>query len=251
MKSDFIQYLAPSMNLPPILTFPRLLLAGCLLLSLVAAPRLTAREVRTIYLAGTGSQLYKAYLLGAKTALEVELPQRNLSPEAKLPNGDLTLIALPSAPVEGTPIPEGAPRCTIPESWQRCILIFLGDPKNTVFPVRIIPVDASSVNFPKGSTRIYNLSKTTILGQFGKERVHLESGKSTTFGAPISDFGGYPMGIDCIPEGEKTPRAVCRSFWQHDPEARQVLFVVPQIDQVLPRVWSVLDKGGDKEEAAP
>ncbi len=236
------------MSIPPILAFSRLLLAACLLLPLVATPRLSARDVRTIYLPGTGASLAKAYLMAQETALEVELPQRNLSPEVKLPNGDLTLIALPSAPVAGTPIPEGAPRCTIPASWQRCILIFLGDPKNTVFPVRIIPVDASTANFPKGSTRIYNLSKTTILGQFGKERIHLESGKSKSFSAPIQDFGGYPMGIDCIPEGEKTPRAICRSFWQHDPESRQILFVVPQVDHILPRVWGVLDKGEDKGE---
>ena len=239
------------MSLPSLIASSRLLLAGCLLLLLVSATRLSAREVRTIYLPGKGASLAKAYLVGAKTALEVELPQRNLSPEVKLPNGDLTLIALPSAPVEGTPIPAGAPRCAIPEAWQRCILIFLCDPKNTVFPVRIIPVDASSANFPKGSTRIYNLSGTTVLGQFGTERIHLESGKSKSFGAPIQGFGGYPMGIDCILEGEKTPRAICRSFWQHDPESRQILFVIPQEGTNLPRVWGVLDKGGDDDKADP
>lgn len=236
------------MPVPSIIASARGLLA---VLLLVVTPQLAAREVRTIYLPGAGAPQAKAYLLAAETTLEVELPQRNLSPGIKLPNGDLTLVALPSPPVEGGEIPRGAPQCTIPESWQRCILIFLGDPNNPVFPVRIIPVNASEMHFPTGSTRIYNLSETTLLGQFGNERIHLEPGKSKSFGAPIQGFGSYPMGIDCIPHGETSPRAVCRSVWQHDPDSRQILFVIPQEDRIIPRVWGVLDQGGDKEEVDP
>lgn len=226
----------------------RLLPSACLLLLAISAPMLPARQVRAIYLPGSGGPLPKAYLIGAEKSFEVELPQRNLSPEVKLPNGDLTLVALPSLLPADTKIPEGAPRVTIPASWGRCILIFLGDPSNKVFPVRIIPVNASTVNFSKGSTRIYNLSKTTLLGRFGDERVQLKPGKSESFGAPIRDFGSYPMGIDCIPEGETAPRAVCRSVWQHDPESHQILFVIPKEGSILPRIWGVLDNGGDQDK---
>lgn len=230
------------------ITPSRLLAAGWLLFLFCAATKLQAREISTIYLPGAGGAIPKAYLLGAPKAIEVELPQRNLSPTVKIPNGDLTLAALSSLPAEDGKIPGGAPRVSIPESWNRCILVFLGDPRNTVFPVRIIPINASQANFPKGNTLIYNLSKSTILAQFGKERVQLEAGKSESFGAPIQGFGSYPMGIDCIPHGETKPRAVCRSVWQHDPESRQILFVVPQEGQVIPRVWGVLDKGVTEQE---
>lgn len=204
--------------------------------------------MHSIYLPGGCDLIPKAYLVGQGAAIEVELPTRNLSSPVSLPKGDLILAALPSPPAEEGEIPRGAPQVTIPESWTRCILIFLGDRGNSVFPVRVMVVNASNDHFPVGSTYIYNLSNTTIHGQFGKKQVHVEPGKSKSFSAPIDKFGGYPVGIDCLPRGEQTPRAVSRSFWQHDPESRQILFVIPQEGTVIPRVWGVLDRNMDKDK---
>ena len=238
MSSSFI---APIASL-------RLLLTACLTLLVVGSSGLQGREIRTIYLPGGCDLIPKAYLVGKETSIKVELPTRNLSSPVSLPKGDLILAALPSPPTEEGEIPRGAPQVKIPESWTRCILIFLGDRGNSVFPVRVMVVNASNEHFPVGSTIIYNLSNTTILGQFGKKQVRLEPGKSKSFSAPIDKFGGYPVAIDCLPRGEQKPRAVCRSFWQHDPESRQILFVIPQEGTVLPRVWGVLDRNMDKDK---
>jgi len=224
----------------------RLLAAGSLLL-FCATAGLHARELTAIYLPGTAGTIPKAHLIGASGVLEVELPQRNLSPTVKLPKGDLLLAALASPPPVGEKVPAGAPRVSIPASWERCILVFLGDEQNTVFPVKIIPVNASQMNFPKGNTLMFNLSNSSILAQFGKERIQLEAGKSGSFGAPIQGFGSYPVGIDCILRGESKHRAVCRSIWQHDPEVRQILFIIPQQDNAIPRVWGVVDRSEDEQ----
>ena len=218
----------------------RLLPALILSLAALTSP-VSAREMRTIYLPGSGGPLSKVHLIGAKVHLELELPQRNLSSAVEIPKGDLQLVALSKPPASPEDIPQGAPQILIPESWQRCILIFLGDPGNPVFPARIIPVNAGGVGFPKGTTRVYNLTDATIGGKFGTERILVKPGKTETFDAPMRDFGSYPVAIDCILKDDAAPRALCRSTWQHDPEARQILFVVAQKGQPLPRVWSVLD----------
>lgn len=218
----------------------RLLPALILSLAALTSP-VSAREVRTIYLPGSGGPLSKVHLIGAKVHLELELPPRNLSSAVEIPKGDLQLVALSKPPASPEDIPQGAPQILIPESWQRCILIFLGDPGNPVFPARIIPVNAGGVGFPKGTTRVYNLTDATIGGKFGTERILVKPGKTETFDAPMRDFGSYPVAIDCILKDDAAPRALCRSNWQHDPEARQILFVVAQKGQPLPRVWSVLD----------
>lgn len=142
------------------------------------------------------------------------------------------------------------PRIRIPADWQRCILILLGDPDNSTFPARIIPVNASALDFTKASTLVYNHSDATIGGKFGADRIVLKPGKAVRFNAPAQDFCSYPVEIDCIPKGTTTARAVCRSMWQHNPDARQILFVVPKKRQPIPRVWGIFDYQWDKATCA-
>jgi len=60
--------------------------------------------------------------------------------------------------------------------------------------------------------------------------------------APANGFESYEVAIDCAFPGDAKPAALCRSTWQHDPEARQILFVTPAPGQKLPRVWGILDR---------
>jgi len=217
-------------------------------IALVSAGSSEGREIRAIYIPGPGEPIEKAFLVNPGNSIEIGLPQRNLSDEVRLPNGDLVMAVLPAPPAEGAEIPAGAPMVRIPEAWKRCLLIFLGDPKNKVFPMRVLPVNASAADFPKGKTLIYNLSSATLQARMGSRNVVLEPGKSKTLDAPRPDFGPYPVAIDCVPAGETVPRAISRSTWQHDPDARQILFVTPQDGMKIPRIWGILDHSEDKPE---
>lgn len=232
----------PQKNILPLAQIFR---AVCLI-ALLSAVSSQGREVRTIYMPGSGAAIATAYLVNLETTVQIEFPQRNLSPEVKIPEGDLVMAVL-AAPLDaGAKIPAEAPLVSVPAAWERCIFIFLGDPGNKVFPVRVIPVDSSAAYFPKGNTLIYNLSKTTLIAKFGEKLVTAEPGKSKMFGAPIPNFGAYPVFIDYIPEGKTERRTICRSYWQHDPDARQIMFVIPQEQSETPRVWGTLDNSEDK-----
>ena len=221
-------------------------LMSCLM-GLFATASSDAREIRTIYLPGAGKALKKAYLANQKTAIEIKFPQRNLSPPVDIPEGELVFAVLPEPPVDDEKISPTAPRVKIPRSWKHCLIIFLSDPSNKVFPVKAIPVNADNENLPKGKTLIFNLSETMVHGKFGTREVTLKSGKSKSFDAPIRKFGSYQVAIKCLVKGEKRSRVITRTSWQHDPEVRQLLFVVPQKGREIPRVWGVLDRFKEPE----
>jgi hypothetical protein len=175
------------------------------------------------------------------SGFKIELPQWNFSPEVDLPDGDLNVAVLSTLPPKGEPIPLSTPTIKIPDSWSRCLLIFLPDPDNKVFPAKIIPVNASAAEFPNGYTKIYNLTGATILGKFGSESVKVLPRKSASFKPPTSQFGPYLVAIDCVLPGEEKLSGICCSSWMHNPDVRQIMFVTPSEGYKVPRIWGILD----------
>lgn len=223
---------------------PRRFLARALLTWLcLAAMTLptSARKARAIFVQPTGEAVEKAVFFSGTDYVEIELPRRNFSPEVDLPPGDLVLAVLPDRLAPNAEVPAGAQKITIPAAWSRCLFVVIPDPNNKVFPARVIPVNASADVFPKGETRIYNLSKAAIRGNFGGQAVKVLPGESGVIKPPISAFGSYPVEIDCAFPGDTKPTSICRSQWQHDPEARQILFVTPTPGIKVPRIWGILD----------
>lgn len=222
---------------------------GLLAMLILTSAAEASKKVRAVFIQPANLDYPKALLVAGDKAVEIELPQRNFSPEVELPDGELQVTILKGAPAAGVPIPADAPKITIPESWSRCLLLFFPDPSNKVFPAKVIPVNASTTDFPKGHTLIYNVTAATIVARFGSETVKAAPGKSTSIKPPISGFGDYPVAIDCAFPGDKEPTAICRSTWQHDPEARQILFVTPSPGYKVPRIWGILDREKEKEKS--
>ncbi len=215
-----------------------ILLCGSLSLSL---PCEAARKARAIFIQPPGGAPGKAVLFSSTRSEEIELPARNLSPEIQLPAGDLSLAVLTHKPAAGEAINPNSPLVKIPEAWDRCILLFFPDPENKAFPAKVIPVNASKSDFQLGETLIYNVTPATVLARFADRVYRIDPGKSAVIAPPLAGFGSYPVAIDCTLPGETQPTAICRSSWQHDPEARQILFVTPTPGRSIPRVWGVLD----------
>lgn len=225
-------------TLPSLSRHRLLIVAASLIVSVV--PAAAACKVKAIFVQPPDDVPEKAVLVVGQKYLDIELPQRNLSPEVELPAGDLVVGILPTKPVQSE-LPAGLPSFKIPESWTDCILLFFHDPSNRVFPAKIIPVNASA-DFPLGHTVIFNISPATIMAKFGEEVARVKPGQSVTVKPPRSGSGDYPVAIDCAYPGDKEPTALCRSTWQHEANARQILFVTPLGQQKVPRVWGVLDR---------
>ncbi|MCB1131668.1 MAG: hypothetical protein KDN05_11095, partial [Verrucomicrobiae bacterium] len=206
------------------------------------------RTVRAIFIQPPDKAPEKALLFMEGGSVEIELPSRNLSPEVDLPAGDLSAFVLSEAPPAGEKPPQGAQLVRIPEAWSRCILLFFPVPDNKAFPARVIPLNASTGDFPLGHTLIYNVSPAKVAAKFGDLRVEVKPGGTASLKPPLARFGDYPVAIDCLFPGDSKPTSICRSQWQHDPEVRQLLFVTPAPGYKVPRVWSILDRPGGKDD---
>jgi hypothetical protein len=207
-------------------------------------PALAACRVKAIFVEPLTDVPETAVLSTGGRFMEIGLPQRNLSDAVVMPAGGLVVAVLADKPDE---IPAAAPRFRIPEAWTDCILLFFHDSGNTVFPARVIPVNASSADFPLGHTVIFNVSAASVMAKLGREIVHVKPGQTVSVKPPRSGSGDFPIAIDCAYPGDKQPTALCRSTWQHEANARQILFVTPQPERKVPRVWGILDR----EEQAP
>jgi hypothetical protein len=228
----------------------RLLMAAACLAA-TALPCQAARKARAIFIQPPDQAPETAMLFTGSEYAEIELPQRNLSAEVELPDGDLAVAILPGKLAGDAKVPADAPKIKIPAAWGRCLLLFFPDPSNKTFPARVIPVNASTADFPKGHTLIYNVSSAAIIGKFGDQIIKVLPGKSATMKPPISHFGAYPVDIDCAFPGDKKPTSLCRSNWQHDPDARQIMFVTPASGYKVPRVWGILDRQLPDEKKKP
>ena len=217
-------------------------LAALALLLATVLPSEAARKARAIFIQPTGEIPEKATLFTGSEYAEIELPTRNLSPEIELPAGDLAVAVLPETLAAGQKVPEGTQTFKIPEAWSRCILLFFPDPQNKIFPARVIPVNASAADFPRGHTLIYNVTQAAVVAKFGDSLVKILPGKTASLKPPIDKFGDYPVAIDCVFPGDTKPTSICRSQWQHDPDARQILFITPAPGFKVPRVWGILDR---------
>lgn len=223
-----------------------LLAVACL--AAMSLPCAAARKARAIFIQPPASPPEKAILFTGAASTEIELPERNFSPEVELPDGDIVVAILASKPAGADAVPAAAQKVKIPQAWTRCLLLFFPDPSNEVFPARVIPVNASTADFPNGHTLIYNVSSAAIMGKFGDQIVRINPGKSGAVKAPVSGEGDYPVAIDCVLQGESKPRAVCRSLWRHNPGARQILFVTPTPGYNIPRVWGILDRQQEEKK---
>ncbi len=202
----------------------------------------SARTIRTIFVEPPPNTPEKVFLFTGKEYIETELAFKSLSAEIEIPAGQLALAVLPNKLAADAKVPEQAPKITIPESWDRCILLFFPDPANSVLKARVMPLNASQGDFPKGSTRIFNVSNAAIYAKFGAEGAKITPGQVATVKAPRSGFGDFPVAVDCMLPGETKPRALCRTSWQHDPESRQIMFVTPVEGYTVPKMWGVLDR---------
>jgi len=199
------------------------------------------RSVRSIFFKRPVEITATAALAHAGGSISISLPAMSLSDPATLPPGDLVLAVLPKPPAPGSPIPPGAPSVRIPAAWSRVLLLFFPDPDNKIFPVRVLPYDGSIPSFKPGEMLCLNLSNAAVGGLLGEAKFRINPGKSAVLKPSMHEVGDYPVVVDCLLKGETSTRPLCRTVWRHDPETRQILFIVNADDRRVPRIWSVVE----------
>ena len=214
--------------------------------ALVLAPSVgAARSVKAIFLGASSHSPVKAHLVMGEKSVEIELPRSYLSGKVEIPDGDLIVAVSPRAPLANTPLDPALPSVQIPESSKSGLLLFLPDPKNKAFPVRVMFIDKSSASFPRGHSLLFNLSGGTIAAKFGDQDVLIQPNKSQLISPPDSDTVDYKTAVAVRYQENERWTVFYRSIWRLNPNAHKLVFVTATPGRKYPRIWSVLDTSKD------
>lgn len=128
--------------------------------------------------------------------------------------------------------PDGKPielRCTVAETIKRPLLLLLPDEKHAS-GLRGMVIDDGTEGFGWGSYRFFNTTKMEMVVQFEQKAIRVPGGwKPTTF-----QLNGDARGIGVrVALAETIEQPLYSAVWEHDPNVRTVVFMVPGDDPRL------------------
>ncbi|MDP0492417.1 MAG: hypothetical protein Q7Q71_15320 [Verrucomicrobiota bacterium JB023] len=187
------------------------------------------RPVRILYFdAPTGAPSSAHLYAGSRLVSETELPRHNFTETIEVPGGNLTLSFLPGVLEEGDDVPASAPKVSVPEGWDKALLLVFEDEKNPVLPIRIKAIDASDDVFGPGSVYFVNFSGIRVGGNVGDKRLDLKPMSFEIIKNPVRENGYYPTRLFSINQEGERPRRFVKQMWEHNGSDRQLLFIIPK-----------------------
>ncbi|MCF7733826.1 MAG: hypothetical protein K9N23_19220 [Akkermansiaceae bacterium] len=214
-----------------------------LLLSLLAVStavalgqKATEHTCRILFLDGPDTAPETLHLFDGATSREVDLPRMNFSKVYKLRPGARTLRLLPAAVNDPEKVPPGAPSVTVSEDVTDFYLLVTSDPANTVAPVRMQVINAGSEHLKRGQMLWFNLTKNTVGGTVGSEKLVIQPNSRVTLDPPARDNLNYPVKLYFRIVGKEPLYPLCETKWRHDPRSRSVAFIISERGTRTPRV---------------
>lgn len=199
------------------------------------------RTCRILFLSAPNGAPAKMHLFDGKESQEVILARRNLSPVYKVPAGPLRLQLLPEPFHSVETLPAGAPSVVISEKTGDFYLLIASDPANQVAQVKMAMVPASSRSLSDGDLLWFNLDKVKVAGKLGDRKLMLGPGEIKRIESPIAEKGAYPVDLHYMKEGSDHVHPICSTKWRHDPQSRNLVFVVREPGRAAPVIYSFRD----------
>ncbi len=222
-----------------LLTF-LLLLNAVATLAVAQAPK-ASRTCRILLLGALENSPKSIYLHDGTGTQKVDLPTLNFSNVYNLPPGNLVLKLCQTPPTEEQPVPADAPSATVPEATTDCYLLFASDPKNPQIPLRFQVVDANPAGFRLGEMMWMNLTPYRVGGNLGSRTLNLKPNSQTIISAPADGPGSYPVKIGYDPGNDKKTAMIVSTEWPHNPNGRNIVFVMMLPNSKIPRIKGYSD----------
>jgi hypothetical protein len=119
-------------------------------------------------------------------------------------------------------------------------LLVSSDPANAVAPVKLEVIDATK--FTKGQMLWFNLTANRIEGQIGTEKLALGGNSQIILNSPAVKNEDYNVTVSFAKPGNDVLQPFCETKWRHDPQIRNVFFVVTNEGARAPRVMGLRDQ---------
>ena len=191
---------------------------------------------RILFLDGPDAAPDTLHLFDGVSSREVELPRMNFSKVYELRPGALTLCLLPNAVDDPDLVPPGAPTVKVPAGTADFYLLVTSDPDNKVAPVRLQVINANAERLKRGQMLWFNLTKNTVGGTVGSEKLAIKPNSRVTLDAPARGNTNYPVDLAFRIPGKKPLYPLCETRWRHDPRSRSVAFIITKPGVRTPRV---------------
>lgn len=181
------------------------------------------------------------HLFDGESSREVELPGMNLSPVYKLRPGTLELRLLPSPVTDPKTVSPDAPSVVVPAAYTDFYLLVAMDRENKIVPVQMTVVNANNDRLSRGQMLWFNLTDKAIAGKVGREKLALSPGARAVIKEPRSGKGDYPVDLYFLIKGDDFVHPLCETQWRHDPRSRSLVFIIPEKNRRVPRVFAFSD----------
>ncbi len=221
------------------------LLITCLTLLITINASAAPRTCRVLFLGAPTHAPRELQLFDGTTSRPIELPRMNFSPVYELASGDIVLRLLEKAPEKPEDIPASAPSLALRDSVTDFYLLISTDPAGETLLMQSI--DANTDGFREGSLLWFNLTPNRVGGKLGTETLALEPDSKKISPAPADGRKDYPVDIYYQMPGEEEVWPLCETKWRHNPDARIVMFVLPEAGTRTPRIMSFTDFRQEKE----
>ena len=212
-----------------------------LLPSAALAGKAAKHTCRILFFDGPESAPEKLQLFDGAGCREVDLPRMNFSKVYDLPPGALQLSLLPAPPADPTKLPPGAPSVAVAEDVTDFYLLVTSDPANTVAPVRMQIINAGADRLRAGQMLWFNLTKSTVGGTVGSEKLVIQPNSRVTLNPPANANKDFPVNLSFRVLGDERLYPLCETNWRHDPRSRSVVFINADPAGRSPRVMAFAD----------
>lgn len=227
------------------------LLPALLLPALACAEKAQEHSCRILFLEGPDDAPATLHLFDGAGSREVDLPRMNLSKVYRLRPGPLALSLLPQPLADPAKLPAGAPAATVPAELTDFYLLVTSDPANRVAPVRMQVINAGADRLKPGQMLWFNLTKNTVGGTVGSEKLVIQPQSRATLDPPARGNANYPVNLAYRIPGNEHLYPLCETKWLHDPRSRSLAFVIAGQGVRTPRVLVFPDyreTAGKKDE---
>ena len=211
-----------------------------LLVSLHTVQAKGGRTCRIVYLNAPDQAPETLQLFDGKKSQRVELPSINFSPIYQISPGPILLKMLPAAETDPKKVSPDAPSVAIPNAVTDFYLLVSSDPANAVAPVKLEIIDATK--FAKGQMLWFNLTANRLDGQIGTEKLALGGNSQAILNPPATKNEDYNVNISFVKPDSELLQPFCETIWRHDPQVRNVFFVITNEGARAPRVMGLRDQ---------
>ena len=191
---------------------------------------------RILFFDGPENAPEKLQLFDGAECREVDLPRMNFSKVYELPPGAIRLSLLPAPPADPAKLPPGTPSVAVAETVLDFYLLVTSDPANTIAPVRMQVINASADKLGAGQMLWFNLTKTTVGGTVGTEKLVIQPNSRVILNPPASANQDFPVNLAFRMPGDEHLYPLCETNWRHDPRSRSVVFINAENGVRAPRV---------------